>query len=106
MRAPNAAVVHKMFDGRIRLTLTMRSLYMLWHEYPDIWSEYNRITVDGSSRGELDSACVIYAAYLCECLLRGDEPRYADFDDFLEYMPYDRKAIGDTVKRLLSPKKL
>lgn len=105
MRAPNTVIKYKMSDGCIRLSLSMHSLYMLWREYPDIWSEYNRIMVEGSKQGELDSARIIYAAYLCECLRKDNQPQYVDFDDFLEYMPYDRKAINDAVRQLLSPKK-
>ena len=56
-----------MFDGPAEMTLQMHGLYLLWARNREVWDEYNRITSGKGDRGEIDTAMVLYAAYLCAC---------------------------------------
>lgn len=105
MGVPETSVEYQMLDGPVRLSLRMRSLYRLWQEDPETWKEYNRVTTEGASRGELDTARVLYTAHRCYCLDAGEPAPHATFEAFLDAMPDDRPAMNEAFRKLLAPKK-
>lgn len=102
---PNTTVSFDMFDGEATMTLQMFALYQLWTRNKEVWDEYNRITSGKSDKGELDTAMVLYAAYLCSCYERGDDDRYGSFEEFIANMPPDRAAMLDAYRKMCAPKK-
>lgn len=102
---PNTTVAFEMFDGEVNMTLQMYALYQLWTRNKEIWDEYNRITSGKSDKGEIDTAMVLYAAYLCSCYERGEDDRYGSFEEFLVYMPPDRSAMLSAYRDMCAPKK-
>ena len=68
MATPETCVEYQMLDGPVKLSLRMRALYKLWREEPEVWAEYNRITTEGATQGELDTARIMHAAHLCHAL--------------------------------------
>lgn len=102
---PNTVVEFEMFDGPVRMTLQMHGLYQLWGRNKQAWDEYNDATSGKSDRGELDTAAVLYAAYLCACYESGADDRYGSFEEFLLNLPPDREAMAAAYTRMCSPKK-
>lgn len=102
---PNTTITFEMFDGEIPMTLQMFALYQLWIENKEIWNEYNRITSGNSDRGELDTATILYAAYLCSCYETGEADRYGSLEEFLLNMPPDRAAMLNAYRDMCAPKK-
>lgn len=105
MGVPETSVEFRLLDGPVRLSLRMRALYLLWQDDPEAWEEYNRITTEGATLGELDTARVLYTAYRCYCLDAGEAAEHASFEEFLDVMPDDRPAMSEAFRKLLAPKK-
>ena len=102
---PSTTVVYEMMDGEVRMTLQMFALYQLWTRNKEIWGDYNDITTGKSDNGELDTAKLLYAAYLCACCQDGEEDRYGSFEEFLMNLPPDRAAMRTAYQEMCAPKK-
>lgn len=102
---PCTVVEFEMFDGAIKMTLQMHGLYLLWARNREVWDEYNRITSGKGDRGEIDTAMVLYAAYLCACCETDVDDRYGSFEEFLLNLPPDRMAMCAAYRDMCAPKK-
>lgn len=102
---PSTVIVYEMLDGDVHMTLQMFALYQLWTQNKEIWDEYNSITTGKTDNGELDTAKILYAAYLCACYRDGTDDRYGSFEEFLVNLPPDRSAMRKAYQEMCAPKK-
>lgn len=102
---PSTVIEYEMLDGAARMTLQMHGLYLLWTRNKEVWAEYNRVTSGNSDNGELDTAMVLYAAYLCACYEEDTDDRYGSFEEFIAFMPSDRVAMLSAYRDMCAPKK-
>ncbi|MBX9032673.1 hypothetical protein [Gordonibacter massiliensis (ex Traore et al. 2017)] len=102
---PSTTIVYEMMDGEARMTLQMHALYQLWKRNKEVWDDYNGITTGKSENGELDTAKLLYAAYLCACYRDGADDRYGSFEEFLMNLPPDRAAMRRAYQEMCAPKK-
>ena len=101
----NTFVEFEMESGKVAMTLQMYAIYQLRSKNKSIYDDYNRITTKGATDGDLDIATVLYAAYTCACIARGENDRYGSFEAFLKDMPSDREAMRSAYQAMVAPKK-
>ena len=93
-------------DGTtVKLTLSFYRLYQLRSKNKPLYERYNRIITRQSEKNyvydEIDNIEILYTAYCCANL---DEENLLSEEDFMMLCGSDRKAVGNAIKALLTPK--
>ena len=93
-------------DGsKAELTLAFYKLYQLRSKNKTLYDRYNKIMSINSKGGvpdELETITVLYTAYVCANMDKGE---IMDEETFLMLCGSDRKAVNDAVTYLLTAKK-
>lgn len=103
----NTRVRIKMADGStVWGTLTFLGLYKLRATHPQAYKAYNAVIHKKQKEiEELDTAQLLYTAYLCALALdEGDAEGAMGFEEFLGAVTPSRKEQAWALKRLLNPK--
>lgn len=86
------------------MTLSFYGLYKLRAFNKNLYERYNKLMI-GSAKGnfdELDSIAILYVAYVCANMDKGD---LMSEEDFIILCGSDRGALGNAFESLISPKK-
>lgn len=83
----------------VNLTLNFAALYKLRAKDKKLYERYNSIITAGEIKDEIDNIEILYVAYVCANI--NDE--YMSFEEFIEFIPYDREEISDVLLALLTP---
>lgn len=104
--AKNTYVDFELETGEtLHLTLAFIYLLKLKNKHLEQYNEYNKVMTKGA-KDELETLTVLYTAYLCGLLSEnGSTDDAMDYEEFLTCVSPDREYIGETLKKLIMPKK-
>lgn len=89
----------------VKLSLTYLALFKIRQAFPEIYKQYNEITIKGAKE-ELDMATLIYTGYLGGIVVQGGDIEEAySYEEFLSMMSPDREYIKEAMMKLMNPKK-
>ena len=106
-KANNTVVLLEMADGSsVKLTLAYRYLLQLSTFNRKVYDDYNAVwNKKEGKREEVDNVRTLYAAYLCAAIQEGTQDSAMSWDEFLDNMTFDREAVGEALRGLLTPKR-
>lgn len=86
---------------KIKATITFERLYKLANKNKEMYDKYDEIIHGHGNGGDLDSAYVLYVAYVCANI----DAEYMGWEEFMAFLPYDPDRIVGIVNEMVAPKK-